>query len=266
MLIRRGTESPLACLGGTIMSLDTEFDLSEGLISPDYEKLDLQLPERAVYAFLSEARIGSYIEIRGGKLIGHLPTTMKNIPIWIVNDDGEDVAVMEASLGAPASVITQERLFAYGVEKMLMISCCGTLVDMPENTFLPVERAYRDEGTSAHYMPASHFIELDPKPLSKIEALFMDLGISVEPCTTWTTDAFFRETRNKVEMRKAQGCQVVNMACSALAACARFRHKEFAEILFTTDTLATVSHDVRTWGREARNAALNLALMAIRRI
>ena len=105
------------------MSLDTEFDPSEGLISPDYEKLDLQLPERAVYAFLSEARIGSYIEIRGGKLIGHLPTTMKNIPIWIVNDDGEDVAVMEASLGAPASVITQERLFAYGVEKMLMISC-----------------------------------------------------------------------------------------------------------------------------------------------
>ena len=237
------------------MSLDTEFDPSEGLISPDYEKLDLQLPERAVYAFLSEARIGSYIEIRGGKLIGHLPTTMKNIPIWIVNDDGEDVAVMEASLGAPASVITQERLFAYGVEKMLMISCCGTLVDMPENTFLPVERAYRDEGTSAHYMPASHFIELDPKPLSKIEALFMALGISVE-----------RETRNKVEMRKAQGCQVVDMACSALAACARFRHKEFAEILFTTDTLATVSHDVRTWGREARNAALNLALMAIRRI
>ena len=63
-------------------------------------------------------------------------------------------------------------------------------------------------------------------------------------------------------MRKAQGCQVVDMACSALAACARFRHKEFAEILFTTDTLATVSHDVRTWGREARNAALNLALMA----
>lgn len=184
MLIRRGMGSPLACLGGTIMSLDTEFDPSEGLISPDYEKLDLQLPERAVYAFLSEARIGSYIEIRGGKLIGHLPTTMKNIPIWIVNDDGEDVAVMEAPLGAPASVITQERLFAYGVEKMLMISCCGTLVDMPENTFLPVERAYRDEGTSAHYMPASHFIELDPKPLSKIEALFMDLGISVEPCTT----------------------------------------------------------------------------------
>lgn len=55
MLIRRGTGSPLACLGGTIMSPDTEFDPSEGLISPDYEKLDLQLPERAVYAFLSEA-------------------------------------------------------------------------------------------------------------------------------------------------------------------------------------------------------------------
>lgn len=38
MLIRRGTGSPLACLGGTIMSPDTEFDPSEGLISPDYEK------------------------------------------------------------------------------------------------------------------------------------------------------------------------------------------------------------------------------------
>lgn len=67
-------------------------------------------------------------------------------------------------------------------------------------------------------------------------------------------------------MRKARAARSSTWACSALAACARFRHKEFAEILFTNDTLATVSHDVRTWGREARNAALNLALMAIRRI
>ena len=67
-------------------------------------------------------------------------------------------------------------------------------------------------------------------------------------------------------MRKAQAARSSTWPAAHSLPCARFRHKEFAEILFTTDTLATVSHDVRTWGREARNAALNLALMAIRRI
>lgn len=56
------------------------------------------------------------------------------------------------------------------------------------------------------------------------------------------------------------------MEASALAACARFRKKEFAEIMFTADTLASLAHDQRRWGRESRNAALVMGMEALEEI
>lgn len=54
------------------------------------------------------------------------------------------------------------------------------------------------------------------------------------------------------------------MEAAALAACARFRGKEFAQILFTADTLSSLSHDQRGWGYRGRNAALEIGLAAAR--
>ena len=45
---------------------------------------------------------------------------------------------MQAPVGAPAAVLMEERLYAYGAEKILAIGCCGALTDLPENAFLPV--------------------------------------------------------------------------------------------------------------------------------
>lgn len=35
----------------------SEYDKSPGIISPDFEKMDLHLPKKAVFAFLGEKRI-----------------------------------------------------------------------------------------------------------------------------------------------------------------------------------------------------------------
>lgn len=56
------------------------------------------------------------------------------------------------------------------------------------------------------------------------------------------------------------------MEASALAACARYRGKEFAEIMFTADTLSSLTHDQRRWGKESRNAALLLGMEALEEI
>ena len=45
---------------------------------------------------------------------------------------------------------------------------------------------------------------------------------------------------------------------------ARFRGKKFAQILFTADTLSSLSHDPRGWGYRGRNAALEIGLAAAR--
>ena len=81
---------------------------------------------------------------------------------------------------------------------------------------------------------------------------------------TWSTDGFFRETREKVLYRKKEGCSVVEMECSALAACAQMRGAEWGELLYAGDTLANVNqYDERGSGDGSREIALQLCMEAV---
>ena len=78
---------------------------------------------------------------------------------------------------------------------------------------------------------------------------------------TWTNDAFYRETKSKLESRVSMGAKCVDMECSALAACAQFRGVEFGQLFFTADSLANLdAHDKREWGRGAMEDALKLSI------
>lgn len=239
------------------------YDASPGLIAPDFEHLSLSLPAKAIFAFLGEKKISRFAAEQGGQEIGHFMSITKKFPLYQLPTETVPVLLIQAPVGAPAAVLTEERLFAYGVETILAIGCCGALTDLPENTFLTVEKAFREEGTSFHYLPPEPFITLDEKPRRQLESYFRDKQLLFQGCTTWSSDGFFRETKDKIRQRKADGCQVVDMECSALAACARFRKKTFAQILFTADTLSHMSHDQRNWGYQSRDAALTLAKEAI---
>lgn len=81
---------------------------------------------------------------------------------------------------------------------------------------------------------------------------------------TWSTDGFYRETKNKISYRKSEGCSVVEMECSALAACAAFRNVNWGMILYTADSLANVDkYDQRNLGGNAYEYALILCLDAV---
>lgn len=82
--------------------------------------------------------------------------------------------------------------------------------------------------------------------------------------STWSTDGFFRETKDKVEYRKKEGCAVVETECSALSACAAFRKVVWGMILYTADSLADVEkYDERHWDDNADEYALTLSLDAV---
>ena len=142
-----------------------EFSREEGLISPDFEHLSLTLPRRCLMAFLGEKRIAAFAEKRGGKVLGTFLSLTKPFPLYEIPGEKEPLLLVQAPAGAPAAVLIEDRLFAYGAEKVLAIGCCGSLADIPENCFFPIEKALRDEGTSYHYLPPSRFIELDKEPL-----------------------------------------------------------------------------------------------------
>ena len=102
---------------------------------------------------------------------------------------------------------------------------------------------------------------LEPSAIKAIEQTFCALNIPFQKCITWTTDGFFRETRDMVEYRKSEGCATVEMECAALAACAQKRGAVFGQILYTADSLANVyAHDERDWGKGSLRKALELCI------
>jgi hypothetical protein len=156
-------------------------------------------------------------------------------------------------------------LVTCGCKKIVAVGSCGVLKEIQENAFLVPTKALRAEGTSYHYLPVSRYIELDKEPISVIEETFKKDGLPFETCTTWSTDGFFRETKDMVEYRLQEGCSVVEMECSALAACCRKRGAQFGQFLFTADSLANVhEYDERDFGKDSHEKALLLGLEILR--
>ena len=66
--------------------------------------------------------------------------------------------------------------------------------------------AVRDEGTSYHYMPPSDEIRVNQKHMEMLTRLLDKMHVTYTVGKVWTTDAFYRETVEKVKRRKMQGC------------------------------------------------------------
>lgn len=139
---------------------------------------------------------------------------------------------------------------------------CGALEDLPENVFLLPTHALRAEGTSYCYLPPARWVQTDEAALRALEQAAGRFGVSVRRCRTWTTDGFFRETPGLVAYRRQEGCAVVEMECAALAACAGFHGVQFAQLLYTADSLAAAGHSDRGWGEASVHSALALVLHA----
>lgn len=245
-----------------------EFDEDPGaVLCPTHENLGLHLPEKAVFAFVNEETITNWVNRYEGKQVGIFETVSKRFPVYEVAYEGEPVCLCQAPLGAPAAVSFLDWLIGYGVRKVISTGSCGVLRDLPENAFLIPTKALRDEGTSYHYAPPARWIELHPAAVQALAETLTQQHIPHELVATWTTDGFFRETREKVMRRLQEGCSVVEMECAALAACAQFRGILWGQLLFTGDSLTALDqHDNRNFGRDSHEPALKLCFDAVIRL
>lgn len=216
-------------------------------------------PERMLFAFVDAQRIDEFCRAHHGRVLATFETISNIFHVQQVIIDGQPIGICRAPLGAPAATQLLEFLMAYGARKIIATGSCGVLTEQAENEFLVVQRALRDEGTSFHYLPAADSVALDAAFAKQVKAAIENQGNAAKFVSTWTTDAFFRETAAKVAARIQAGYTVVEMECAALAACAQFRQAQFGQILFTGDSLAAASgHDARDFGENARMTALTL--------
>lgn len=162
---------------------------------------------------------------------------------------GREIALFNAYVGAAGCVAAIECLFALGVEKLVLFGSCGVLDRSLANCGVIVPTAaLRDEGTSFHYAPAGDEIRVNPRYREEFAAILNRHGCAWAEGKVWTTDAFYRETAEKVSRRRAAGCVCVDMECAAVAALAWFRNREVFQFFYGADSLDGESWDRRGLG------------------
>lgn len=243
-----------------ILEFDTD---STAVIMPRHENLDLKLPAKAVFPFLGDY-VERFAQTHPCRKAGEFISATKVYPVYITLYQGQEICLCQAPVGAAPAAQLLDWLIGYGVRQIISTGSCGTLIALPENSFLIPRKALRDEGTSYHYAPPSRYIEVSTAARAAIKKAMTRIGLPYKECITWSTDGFYRETREKTDYRRAEGCSVVEMECAALAACARLRGAVWGQILFTADTLADVdAYSERSWGRSCYDAAFSLCLDAL---
>lgn len=189
-------------------------------------------------------------------------TTGREIPIYKFVYGGKELGFYHGLLGGSASGALLEEVIAKGGKKILFFGSCGSLDKeiTAGQLIIPVE-AYRDEGTSYHYAPASDYIKIGSA--EKLSQIFNLLKVPYMKTKTWTTDSFYRETQKNVEARKNDGCKVVEMECASIMAVGQFRDVDVYQFLYAADCLDDSVWDKRILGNTPntmREKILKIAL------
>lgn len=261
MPLRFGMEDNLTLHKNVLPIL--EFDTEPSAVIMPGHHTDYHFPQKAVMLFM-EPEIQDFVTENKCEKVGTFISVTKEFCVYQTKINHIDIVFVQAPLGGAGAVQIMEQLIAGGVREIIAAGCCGALVEDTEGSFYIPTAALRQEGTSYHYLPPSREIELDPEPVQAICNVLERAGLNYKTCKTWTTDGFYRETKEMVQYRKSEGYSVVEMECASMAACAKMRGILFGQLLFTADSLAdTEAHDIRNWGNDFFAAAMRIAMEAV---
>lgn len=171
----------------------------------------------------------------------------RDIPIYRLNWNGRSIGICQTLLGGPGTAGLLEEALAMGAKKVLLYGSCGVLDSaLVAGHFILPTAAYRDEGVSYHYLPVGDYVDIPTS--ERLGEIFDGLNLPYVKGRVWTTDAFYRETRNNMAKRKADGCVAVDMECASAMAVAQFRGAEVYQFLYAEDSLDGDAWDRRTMG------------------
>ncbi|NJD04813.1 MAG: uridine phosphorylase [Ruminiclostridium sp.] len=239
-----------------------EFDPDrQAFIEPGRVIEPIDIAARCVICFFKEVvdRLANNGEL---KIITELRCEYGIIPIYEMDFQGEKIAVFNPLIGAPSATALLEEVIALGCSKFIACGGAGVLKkDIAVGHLIIPVSAIRDEGTSYHYLPPTREIEANIHAVNTIENVLNRHDIKYLTAKTWTTDAFYRETREKVELRKSEGCVTVEMECSTFFAVSQFRGVTFGQILYGGDDLSGNEWDGRKWvdRKDIRESIFKLA-------
>ena len=162
--------------------------------------------------------------------------------------DDRDVLVTLGQVGCPACAGNLDLFHAMGIRRVMFCGGGGVLNrDIDVGRLLLVDGAVRDEGFSYQYAPPSRVIRTDPQVTDRIARCLDARGVDYLRGLTWTTDAIFRETAERVRRRREEGAQIVEMEQSGCIAVARFRGFAYGALIYAGDDLSGEAWSDRGW-------------------
>lgn len=224
-----------------------EFDNNkDAIIDPDklaqknekfaYDKLVISFFKEAIDKLLEEKKISEYRLMK------------QENPYMVYKFNDCDVLLIHGQLGCPACGGNLELLISLGIKKVMFCGGGGVLdKSISVGKLMVVTGAIRDEGFSYHYIKPSRIIYSNKETNALISQYLLSKGIEYFEGITWTTDAFFRETVDKVKSRRDEGAKIVEMEQAGCIAVSVFRNIKYGAIIYGGDDVSSSSWDNRSW-------------------
>lgn len=230
-----------------------EFDSNQEAIINPWDVMD-EIPDfpKTVVTCFARTTFDRMVKAFHGELLAETSMANLSIPIYQIHVNGKRLAVYNSPVGASACIAIIEDLWAMGARSFLVFGTCGVLKqDIAATSVIVPTNAFRDEGTSYHYAPASDEIALNQELQNWLTQSLEEKGISYVAGKVWTTDGIYRETRDKMRARMEAGAICVDMEASALAAWAQFRQVQLAQFFYAADHLSDEAWDARSLADDA---------------
>ncbi len=243
-----------------------EFDPApNAMIEPQRPHTALEAPEHAVACFFWE--VIDDVSPRA-KVIARFNWEDAEHAVYEIEFEGRRLAVFHPGVGGPLAAGLLEEVITLGCRKIIACGGAGALDPsiVAGHVVVPTA-AVRDEGTSYHYLPPGREVRPSPEAVTAIESALREADVEYVTGRTWTTDAPYRETAEKIRRRREEGCLTVEMEAASFFAVAQFRDIVFGQLLYGGDDLSGEEWDQREWRtHEVRERLFRLAAKACLRL
>ena len=225
---------------------DEPFIKPHGIKFREGQDSKIKLPKVAIGVF-SRHLFKDIVEKFSTKEVGYISCANLERNVYIINYKETHFTLFMAGIGGSWISADIEELKAQGVEKFIIFGNCGVLDSTIEDCSIVIPTlAYREDGASYHYAQESDTIEMNPKYVSEFIEILKKHDFDFVQGPTWTTDAFYRETKNKIKKYKELGVKTVEMEGASIAAVCKYLNVDYFTFYYAGDNLDSVEWDERS--------------------
>ena len=227
------------------------FIKSEGIRDKnDSRKEKVILPKTAIGVF-SIKLLESIVERFECEKVGYFGGASFHRPVYIMRYNNKEIVLFNAGISGAWISADIEDLNFNGVENFIIFGNCGVLDKKIEDCQIIIPNmAFRDEGVSYHYLPDSESIDLSDKYKKNFIEILNKYSFNYVEGATWTIDAFYRETREKIDYFRNKGAICVEMEGSVIAAVCKKKNLNYFTFYYAGDNLDSVEWDKRSLSQE----------------